>query len=221
MISDRQLVRLSGLALAVGGIGIAAFLLTLYPLGDALSPRVLLTGQSVVAHVFHIIGALAALVGLTGLYSEIRERSGWLGLLAFVIAMFGTAFSVTGGLVAAFVFPVIAATAPTALDPQGPLFGPGAAGSAFLLVFVLSMLGYGLLGVALLRSRLFAPGAAWLLIAGAVLLNLPSAPVTPIPSLVPTTGAVLFGAATVWLGWELWTDRVGEERRKTQSGVGT
>src|ERR671937_442260 len=99
-MSNAILVRWSGLALAVGGIGIASFLLVLYPLGDPLLPRVLLTEQSLIAHTFHIIGALAALLGLVGLYSQIRSRTGWLGLLAFVIAMFGTAFSVTGGLVA-------------------------------------------------------------------------------------------------------------------------
>ncbi len=218
-MSNAILVRWSGLALAVGGIGIATFLLTLYPLGDPLSPQVLLTSQSLAAHIFHIIGALAALLGLVGLYSRIRERTGWLGLFAFVIAMFGTAFSVTGGLVAAVVFPVIAARAPTALDPQGPLLGPGPAGTAFLLVFVLSMVGYALLGAALIRSQLFPPIAGWLLIAGAILLNLPSAPVTPIPSIIPTAGAVLFGAATVWLGWELWTDRIGTMRRETASRV--
>jgi hypothetical protein len=218
-MSSEVLVRWSGLALAVGGIGIATFLLTLYPLGDSLSPQVLLIGASVAAHIFHIVGALAALVGLAGLYSRIRDRTGWLGLLAFLVATFGTAFSVAGGLVAAFIFPVIAARAPDALEPQGPLFGPGPAGTAFLFVFLLSMAGYSLLGVALLRSRQFAPAACWLLIAGAILLNLPSSPITPIPSIVPTVGAVLFGAATLWLGWELWTDQAGATRRMAATRV--
>lgn len=218
-MSDANLVRWSGLAMVIGGIGIATFLLTLYPLGDPLLPQVLLTNQSVIAHIFHIVGALAALLGLVGIYSQIRERTGWLGLFSFVIAMFGTAFSVTGGLVAAFVFPVVAAMAPTALEPQGALLGPGPAGIAFLLVFVLSMAGYVLLGVAILRSRLFAPAAAWLLIAGAILLNLPSAPVTAIPSIVPTIGAILFGTASVWLGWDLWTGRPAARRREIERGI--
>lgn len=212
-MSNVALVRWSGLALAVGGIAIATFLVTLYPLGDPLSPRVLLTDQSVAAHIIHIVGALAALLGLVGIYARIRERAGKLGLLAFVTAMFGTAFSVTGGLVAAFVFPVIAATAPDALSPQGALLGPGPAGTAFLLVFVLSMLGYSLLGVALLRTHFFAPAASWILIVGAILLNLPSEPLTPIPSVIPTIGAVLFGIATTWLGWELWRGGLDEYPR--------
>ncbi len=203
-MSAPALLRWRGIALAIGGVGIALFMLTLYPLGNPFSPNVLLTSQSLISHLFHTVGAFATLFGLEGLYVRQKERAGQLGLIGFILAFAGTAFSFTGGLVAAFIFPPVAASAPAVLDPKGPFFS-GLGSVPFLLLFVLSLAGYGLLGLATLRAGVFARAAAWLLIVGAILLNLPIEPAGPTPLIVSLIGAISWSAAVIWLGWELWT----------------
>ncbi|HKZ40188.1 MAG TPA: hypothetical protein VJ044_04450, partial [Candidatus Hodarchaeales archaeon] len=63
-MSSQTLIRWSGLALVIGGIGIALFLITLYPMGNFFAPETITTGQSVLAHTFHWIGATFTLLGL-------------------------------------------------------------------------------------------------------------------------------------------------------------
>jgi hypothetical protein len=49
-MSEQNLIRWSELALAIGGIGIGLFLITLYPLGNFFAPEPLTSSESVLAH---------------------------------------------------------------------------------------------------------------------------------------------------------------------------
>ena len=74
-MSTQNLMRWSGLALILGGVGIALFLITLYPLGSFFDPQVLINPQSVLAHTFHWIGGSFALLGYVLLgVATIRAR---------------------------------------------------------------------------------------------------------------------------------------------------
>lgn len=205
-MSEQNLIRWSGLALAIGGIGIALFLITLYPLGDFFAPEALTSSESVLAHTFHWIGGTFALFGLVGWHLKQRAQAGMLGLLGFLLAFIGTTLTIVGGVSAGYIFPVLAAEAPEAFDPQGPLFtSPNAI--PFFIGFAAFMLGYLLLGIATVRAGILPRWGAILAIVGAILFQLPPQPVGPFPTFVILLGAVLFGAGAVWIGWALWSGK--------------
>jgi len=205
-MSTQNLIRWSGLALVVGGVGIALFLITLYPLGNFLAPEVLTTSQSVLAHTFHWIGATFALLGLVGWHVKQKAQTGMTGLIGFILAFIGTTLTLVGGVSAGYIFPVLAHEAPQAFDPQGPLFASSNA-IPFFIGFATFMLGYVLLGIATIRAKILPRWGAVLVMLGAILFNLPPQPIGPFPTFVILIGAVLWGAGAVWIGLALWSEK--------------
>lgn len=205
-MSTLNLIRWSGLALVVGGVGIALFLITLYPLGNFLAPEAFTTSQSVLAHTFHWIGATFALLGLVGWHVKQRSQAGITGLIGFILAFIGTTLTLVGGVSAGYIFPVLATEAPHAFDPQGPLFASANA-IPFFIGFATFMLGYVLLGIATIRARILPRWGAVLVMLGAILFNLPPQPIGPFPTFVTLLGAILFGAGAVWIGYTLWSSK--------------
>ena len=202
-MSTQNLIRWSGLALVVGGIGIALFLITLYPLGSFFDPQVLTNSQSMLAHTFHWIGAAFALFGLVGWYAVLRAKSGALAFISFVLAFIGTAIQITGGIVAGDVFPRFASEIPDLFNPGSPVFTS--------LPISLGVLGFGigyvLLGISTLRARVLPRGGAILAIIGAALFMLPPQPLGPFPTVLTLLGAVLWGAGAAWIGFALWSSK--------------
>jgi hypothetical protein len=131
-LSTQNLIRWSGLALIVGGVGIALFLITLYPLGNFLAPKTIITSQSILAHTFHWIGATFALLGLVGWHVKQKAQAGMTGLIGFILAFIGTTLTLVGGVSAGYIFPVLAHEAPHAFAPQGPLFASSSAAPFFI-----------------------------------------------------------------------------------------
>lgn len=206
MATQNNLIRWSGLALAVGGVGIALFLITVYPLGNFLSPAVLAMGQSMLAHTFHWIGATFALLGLVGWYVRQKAETGILGLIGFILAFIGTSMSLVGAVSAGYIFPSVAMANPELFDPTGPLFASASA-IPFFFGFGAFMLGYVLLGIATIRAQILPAWGATLVIAGAIFFNLPPQPVGPVPTFVTLLGAILYGAGAVWIGLALWSGK--------------
>ena len=197
-MSSARLIRWSGVALALGGIAIALFVLALVPIGgfDAGGKAEnTLTGIYRLSHGLHILGAVLALFGLVGLYGRLKDRTGWLGLIGFVLAFVGTSLFVGLGMIAEFIVPVLAVSAPPLLDPAGPL---GASSPLFPLTFLPFLVGYILLGIATLRAGVLPRWSGLLLIIAAVLFAL------PVPWPVPVAGAIAYGAGLIWLGSALW-----------------
>src|SRR5690606_19153632 len=149
-MSERRLVRWSGVSVALGGLLIAAYMLV-HPWAERTG-AVATTTQWVVSHGLHFVGALLLLFGLTGLYLRQRERAGWAGLVGFLLAFLGTALFVGTGLSSAFLWPAIAFEAPTFVATDGGMFthplalGPIVAARAFLA------LGLAWLGAVSLRA---------------------------------------------------------------------
>lgn len=205
-MSAQNLMRWSGLALALGGIGIALFLITLYPLGNFLAPEAFVTSQSVLAHTFHWIGATFALLGLVGWQVKQRAQTGLMGLIGFILAFIGTTMTLVGGVSAGYIFPVLAHEAPHAFAPQGPLFASSNA-VPFFIGFGAFMLGYVLLGIATIQAKILPRWGAVLVMIGSILFNLPPQPIGPFPTFLTLLGAILFGAGAVWIGWALRSDK--------------
>jgi hypothetical protein len=138
---------------------------------------------------FYLLGAMLLLLGLAGLYVSQSEEAGVLELVGFLTAFLGTAFLVGALWFELFITPALAVEAPGLAEAELGIAG-------FILVFLLSALGWVLFGAATLRARVYPRWAAMLLIVGGLVAFVP----------VPLSGAV-FSAAVAWLGFILFTGR--------------
>ena len=200
-MSSETLIRWSGLALAVGGIGIAGFVVATLPIGGLeASVEQTLSATYLLAHGLHTVGGVFALFGLMGLYIRQMDESGWLGLIGFVVAFIGTALFVGLGMISEFISPLVAAEAPGLMEKGGALEDP-----AKLVILPISIVifivGYILLGIATFRANVFPRWSGLVLVVGAVLFF------PPLPWPIPVVGAVVYGLALLWLGYALWSGR--------------
>ena len=210
-MSHETLDRLSGLAL------MGAFVLSLT--GGLLHPIVGHESHSAtsiahpgfpVAHLLVFLGGALLLAGLPGLYARIAPRAGILGLAGFTLYFLASATIVQGfAAYEAFVAPVLASDPATSgvLEPDGAL----ASSAPFALLQGLGgvalMVGMLLLGISIVRSRVFPAWTGALLAAAPVLLLLP-VPETPI-----LTGLLIEaprGLAVAAIGYALFDRRRGE-----------
>jgi hypothetical protein len=150
-------------------------------------------------HIALTIAAILGLFGLVGLYTRLRERSGWLGLIGFMLLFSGTALFVAVLSIEAFVLPALAysAAGQTLLDPAGPLFN-GPLNVFLLLTGIIFSLGCLLFCVAILRSGISGRWIGLLLLGGILLAFWP-----PLPDLVGIIGGVLLGLGFIWFGYIL------------------
>jgi hypothetical protein len=211
-MSHKTLNRLSGLAL------MAAFLLSLA--GGLLHPIVGHESHSAasishpgfpVAHLLVFLGGAFLLIGLPGLYARIAPKAGILGLLGFALYFLANATIVQGfAAYEAFVAPVLASDPATsgALAPDGAL----ASSAPFALLQGLGgvalMLGMLLLGISIVRSRVFPAWTGALLAAAPVLL------LVPVPETPVLTGLLIEaprGLAVAAIGYALLGPRRSEE----------
>jgi drug/metabolite transporter (DMT)-like permease len=199
-----ELTRWSGLALMLGGVAMALFVLLLFPVGGFFGAQRAHHPLWVPAHTMHFISALLMLFGLVGFYARQAERAGWLGRVGFGLAFAGTAMFVGTGLLTAFIWPVLADHAPSILEADGALFAPPASAVFFLMLLTI-IPGYGLLAVATRRAGMLPAGGALLMAVGAVLAIIPPEPVGPIPWVGLVLGGILFGSGATWLGYSLWS----------------
>jgi hypothetical protein len=195
-----NLIRWSGLAALVGGVlfisaDVAEFLL----FGDQPDSVAAASDNWIILDMLFLVAIVLILLGLVGLYVRQAEHAGILGLVAFLIAISGTAmiFGFVWG--AAFILPELADAAPESVDPEFLDTDPsGALLVGVVLTFVLFALGWLLFGLTSLRARVLPRGAAVLLMIGAVLfvvifmLDFPGA-------------TIVFSVALAWLGYALWS----------------
>ena len=138
-----------------------------------------------------------ALLGWVALYAAQAGQAGRLGMVAFVVVLFGTSL-------ASWIFssdvtfvPVIAAREP-GLFKQ--IFSPAhaAIGAASVLTWVS---GSVLFGISVVRARVFPRWPGILLVAGTALI--PVAYLTGLSVRIVGIGGALAGAGQIWLGYRL------------------
>jgi hypothetical protein len=115
-MSPTSLTRWSGVALLLSGVLIAVPIVFHPSYADA---QAFLRPAWVPVHIALTIAAILGLFGLVGLYSRLRERSGWLGLTGFVSIFTGTALFVAVLSIEAFVLPALASSAAGQAFQQG------------------------------------------------------------------------------------------------------
>jgi len=176
--------RLGGLAaLLAGGLLIISELLRLLPSGslpfELSGSELAIYGWLGIDGYLGVLLAVLVQLGLVALYAPQARAAGVIGAVGFFIAFIGSRLAVGPSFINPFIEP-----------PFGPL-----------VVFAVSfVLGWVLVGVAMLRAQAYPRSAVVLLIAGALILLLP----------LPLSGAV-FAAALAWIGYILFTGRSGGE----------
>jgi hypothetical protein len=195
-MSPTFLTRWSGVALLLSGVLIAVPIVFHPSYADS---QALLRPAWMPVHIALTMAAIFGLFGLVGLYSRLRERSGWLGLTGFVSIFTGTALFVAVLSIEAFVLPALASSASgqALLDPAGPLFG-GPLNVFLLLTGSIFSLGCLLFCIAILRSDISGRWVGLLLLGGILLAFWP-----PLPDLVGIIGGVLLGLGFIWFGYIL------------------
>ena len=195
-MSSTSLIRWSAVALLLSG-ALIAVPIVFHP--SYADPQALTRPAWVPIHTALTIAAILSLFGLVGLYTRLRERSGWFGLIGFVLIFTGTALFVAVLSIESFVLPALASSASgqTLLDPAGPLFS-GPLNVFLLLTSGIFSLGCLLFCVAILRSGISGRWVGLLLLGGILLAFWP-----PLPDLVGIIGGVLLGLGFIWFGYIL------------------
>jgi hypothetical protein len=186
-------VRLGGLAaLSAGVLLIISELLQLYiRLIDPASFRTILFVDALLSVLLAVLVQLA----LVGLYVPKVKALGVLGLVGFVMATIGVRLTMGSSFVFAFIKPIVGP-----LDPEF-FEEPVVSMLRFALTFVL---GWVLLGVAMVRAGVYPRPATTLLIVGALILLLP----------LPLSG-VIFAVDVAWLGYTLLVGRDEDDDEAT------
>lgn len=207
-INNASVLRWAGLSAVVAGVCYVLVGL-FHPLNV---PASVTTPQWLIVHVLAMAMSIFGLLGMTGLYARQLEKTGWLGLLGYLLLSLWLALILGFTFVEVFVLPVVAASAPAFVESWMAMFG-GPAGTLDVgplpLVWTITgpiyILGGLLFGIATFRAAILPRWAGVLLAIGTVIG--PVAILFP-PGLQPKV-AVPVGLALVWLGYALWSERRG------------
>lgn len=205
-ITAANLIRWAGLSAMVAGL--------FYVIEGLFHPPNVLasvtTTRWAIVHVLEGAMTFFGLIGITGLYARQAEKSGWLGLVGYILFSLWLVF-VTGFLFfEAFILPQLATEAPAFAEGFLGMFTGSASEVDLGVLPVLWMLtaplyifGGLLFGLATFRASILPRWAGALLAIGVVIA--PVAVLFP-PEHAPKI-AVPVGLALMWLGYATWAER--------------
>ncbi|MGD2157154.1 MAG: hypothetical protein PVG14_02560 [Anaerolineales bacterium] len=209
-MSTAKLIRFSGLiSLLAGVLHIIGALL--HPVGEDLAA--VNSPNWVPAHLVFWISGILMLFGLVGLYAYQVEKTGWLGLVSFVLSFIGTA------LVGALLF-MVATIVPSIAVEASDLFEQAMTPPTFTLpvIFLGYGLGFILFGVATMRAGVLPRWSGLLLVTGTIFSLVEGSPIDqPLQHAIVTAGRVIFGLGLVWMGYSLWSEKRESARAENVS----
>jgi hypothetical protein len=205
-ITNENLIRLAGLSALIAGI---CYVLVgiFHPPNVASSVT---TTRWQIVHVLACAMSFFGVLGMAGIYARQALKTGWLGLVGYILLSFWFVLIMGFSFVEAFILPHIANSVPAFVDAWMRMFN-GPAGKFDLgvlpTIWTLSgpvyILGGLFFGIATFRAGIL-PRWAGVLLALSTLL-------APVAALVPNgtqpKAAVPLGVALAWLGYALWSER--------------
>jgi hypothetical protein len=164
----------------------------------------------VIVHIFACAMSFFGLLGLPGLYARQAEKSGWLGLVGYLLLSLWLVVIMGFSFVEAFILPHVATALPAFVQAWMGMFnGPagkfdlGVLPTIWTLTGPVYILGGLLFGIATFRAGILPRWAGALLALSTVL--------APIAALLPNASqpkmAIPMGLALAWLGFALWSER--------------
>ena len=204
-LSNENLLRLAGLSAVVAGL-CYVFVGIFHPANVASAVT---TTRWEVVHVVACVMCFFGLVGMAGLYARQSLKSGWLGLVGYLLLSLWLVMITGFSFVEAFVLPQVATSVPELVRSWMGMFnGPagtfdlGALPTIWTLTAPAYILGGLLFGIATFRAGILPRWAGALLALSTVL--------APVAALLPNASqpktAITMGVALAWLGYALWSE---------------
>ena len=216
-ITTSKLIHWAGLSALLGGI--CYVLVGLFH--PANIPSSVTTNTWAVVHVLACAMCFFGLLGMSGLYAKQAEKSGWLGLIGFVMISLWLVLIMGFSFVEAFILPALATAVPKLaeswmgmLNSSASPINLGVLPTLWTLSGPLYMFGGLLFGIATFRARILPRWAGVLFALGCFLA--PVAAVLPLET--QPKMAIPVGLALAWLGYGLWSAR-REQAVETTSNI--
>jgi len=173
-------------------------------------PSSVTTTRWVIVHIFACAMSFFGLLGMPGLYARQAEKSGWLGLVGYILLSLWLVVIMGFSFVEAFILPHVATALPAFVQAWMGMFnGPagkfdlGVLPTIWTLTGPVYILGGLLFGIATFRAGILPRWAGALLALSTVL--------APIAGLLPNASqpkiAIPMGLALAWLGYALFAER--------------
>ena len=209
-MTSARLIRLSALAILVGGILLVIADLLRFLTGIDFENLRQSASRDVwlLVTVAYMIATVLLLGGLIGLYARQSEAAGVLGRVGFLVAFIGTALAMGISWAEVFVLPSLAVEAPVLLATE---LVAGALSLWFMVTGLLYAVGLLLFGVATLWAGVYPRAAAIVFVVG-TLIEFASVFVQ-----FPLNNVVI-GVGAAWLGFALLSGRLREEANPQPSG---
>lgn len=205
-MTSHDLMRLAGISALVAGI---CYVLVgvFHPPNVAASVT---TTRWAIVHVIACAMSFFGVLGLAGLYARQALKTGWLGLIGYLLLSLWLVLIMGFSFVEAFVLPQVATSLPAFVQAWMGMFnGPagafdlGALPTIWTLSGPIYILGGLLFGIATFRGGILPRYAGALLAISTVL--------APTAALLPNASqpkiAIPAGVALAWLGYALWSER--------------
>jgi hypothetical protein len=208
-ITPLKVMRWAGLSALVAGL-CYVFVGIFHP---ANVPSSVTTTRWETVHVIACVMSFFGLIGIAGLYAKQAVKTGWLGLIGYVLLSLWFVMIMGFSFVEAFVLPHIATASPGFVESwmgmfNGPAgkFNIGALPTIWTISGPVYILGGLLFGIATFRAGILPRWAGALLALSTVL--------APVAALLPNASqpksAIPMGLALAWLGYALWSRRAAD-----------
>ena len=205
-MTNSTLFRLAGLSALLAGI--CYTLVGIFH--PANIPSSVTTTRWEIVHFLACAMSFFGVLGLTGIYVRQAEKTGWLGLIGFILFSLWLVLIMGFSFVEAFILPHIATSTPGfVVSWMGMFNGPagkfdiGSLATVWKLTGPLYIFGGLLFGIATFRAGILPRWAGALLAISTVL--------APIGALLPNASqpklAIPVGIALAWLGYALWSEK--------------
>ena len=205
-ITPYTLLRLAGLSALAAGV--CYVLVGIFH--PANVPSSVTTTRWEIVHIIACAMSFFALLGMAGLYARQAVKTGWLGLVGYILLSLWFVVIMGFSFVEAFVLPHLATASPAFVHAWMGMFnGPagtfdlGALPTLWTLTAPVYILGGLFFGIATFRAGILPRWAGALLAA--------STAAAPVAALVPNGSqpkiAIPMGLALAWLGYALWSER--------------
>lgn len=203
-ITNENLMRLAGLSALLAGV--CYVLVGIFH--PANVPASVTTTRWQAVHIIACAMSVFGVLGMAGLYAKQAVRTGWLGLVGYVLLSAWFVLIMGFSFVEAFVLPHVASAVPGFVQAWMGMFnGPsgafdlGALPTIWTLTAPVYILGGLTFGIATFRAGIFPRWAGALLAVSTAL--------APVAALLPNASqpktAIPMGIALVWLGFALWS----------------
>ena len=217
-ITPSTLMRWAGFSALVAGICyvlVGAF----HP---ANVPSSVTTTRWEIVHIIACAMCFFGLLGMAGLYARQAPKTGWLGLVGYLLLSLWFVVIMGFSFVEAFILPHVATASPALVQAwmgmfNGPAgeFNLGALPTIWTLTAPVYILGGLLFGIATFRAGILPRWAGALLAVSTV-----SAPVAVLlPNASQPKTAIPMGLALAWLGYALWSEKRVERGLARNLGV--